>query len=176
MKQSRPPKQVYLGKYIFSAIVLLAILAGFLYFGIGLSKRDEVLIKERLTTLAGDMSKSDKESTATALLKVKGIAGAFADPMTLAMDHYAAGKFDKERLFSSVTRYRTMIGKARVSASDIIVKITDKEHAEVNFSGKFSGELKNGMSDTIIKDIEAELVKIDGKWLIKSMKFRNVLH
>lgn len=176
MKKSKPPRRIYLGKIIFFAVILLAVLAAAAYWGINVSKRDEVLIKEHLNTLANDLSKSDKESTATALLKVKGIAGAFADPMTLTMDQYAMGSYDHERLFASVTRYRSMIGKAQVSATDIIVKLIDKEHAEVYFSGKFAGELKNGMSDTIIKDIEAELVKIDGKWLIKSMKFRNILH
>ena len=176
MKKAQAVRRIYLGKYLFTAAVLLAAAAALLYWKIGLSQRDEVLIREHLHTLANNMSKSDGESTAAALLKVKGIAGAFADPMTLAMAHYAAGEFDKERLLSSAGRYRTMIGKAQVSASDITVEFTGKTQAKVYFSGKFSGVLKNGMSDTIIKDIEANLIKTDGKWLIKSMKFSDVLH
>ncbi len=80
------------------------------------------------------------------------------------------------RLLASVGRYRAMVGKAQVSAADIIVEIISKERAQVHFSGRFAGELKNGISNNIIKDIEAEFIKIDGRWLIKSMIFRNVLH
>ena len=176
MKNSQPVKRIYLGKIIFAVIILLAVTAITVYCCITLSRRDEVIIKERLHTLADDLSKSAKESTATALLKVKGISGAFAYPMTLAMDNYAQGSYDHERLLSSAGRYRTMISTVQVTASDIIVEIAGKDRAKVYFSGRFAGTLKNGINDTIIKDIEADLIKLDGKWLIKSIKFRNVLH
>ena len=169
-------KRIYLGKYIVLALLLLAAAAGGLYWYMTAEKRDEVLIKNMLNTLAEDLSKSDKESTATALLKVKGVAGVFADPMIFGMDRYAAGSYDRDRLLSSIGRYRTLIGKAEVTASDIIVEMQGKNQAKASFSGRFSGSLKNGMSDTIVKDIEAEFIKTDGKWLIRSMKFRNVLH
>ena len=171
----KPHKKIYIGKYIFFLLLLLSAIGAWYWYAVA-GKSDEALIGKVITTLANDLSKNKQESTATALLKVKGIAGAFADPMTLAMAHYAAGEFDKERLLSSAGRYRAMIGKAQVSASDITVEITGKTQAKVYFSGKFSGVLKNGMSDSVIKDIEANLIKIDGKWLIKSMKFSNVLH
>lgn len=176
MKKSKPSKRVYLGKYIVWGGVLLAGLAAFLFWSVTSAKSDEVLIRERLHALAGDLCKSEQESTAAALLKAQNIAGAFDEPMTLAMDNYAAGSYDHERLLASVGRYRAMVGKAQVSAADIIVEIISKERAQVHFSGRFAGELKNGISNNIIKDIEAEFIKIDGRWLIKSMIFRNVLH
>ncbi len=176
MVKSAPPKRVYIGKYLVLAAVLAATLAALLYWYITAEKRDEMLIKNVLTTLAADLSKSPSESTAAALLKVKGVAGAFAEPMTLAMDHYAAGSYDHERLLSSVGRYRAMVKQAAVTTSDITVELSDKTHARVYFSGRFSGELKSGMSDTIVKDIEAEFIKTNKHWRIKSMKFRNVLH
>ena len=171
----KPHKKIYLGKYIFTVLLLLAA-AGVWYWYAVAGKSDEALIGKAIAALASDLSKNKQESTATALLKVKGIAGAFADPMTLGMDQYAFGSYDRERLLASIGRYRAMISRAEVTASDITVEMLDKEHAKVYFSGRFAGELKNGMSDTIVKDIEAESVKIDGKWLIKSMKFRSVLH
>ena len=61
-------KRIYLGKYIVLALLLLAAAAGGLYWYMTMEKRDEVLIKNMLNTLAEDLSKSDKESTATALL------------------------------------------------------------------------------------------------------------
>ena len=165
-----------MGKYIFALLLLPAVVIGALYWYSAAGKRDEVLIGSLIDTLATDLSKNKQESPATALLKVKGIAGAFADPMTFSMDHYAFGSYDRDRLLSSIGRYRTMVGQAAVTASDITVEIIEKNRAKVYFSGRFAGELKNGMSDTIVKDIEAESVKIDGRWLIKSMKFRSVLH
>lgn len=174
--KSAPPKRVYIGKYLVLAAVLATALAALIYWYTAAEKRDEVRIKNVLTTLAADLSKTPSESTATALLKVKSIAGAFADPMTFAMDQYAAGSYDHDRLLSSVGRYRTMVKQAAVTASDITVELPEKTHAKVYFSGRFSGELKSGMSDTIVKDIEAEFIKINKHWRIKSMKFRNVLH
>lgn len=172
----KPLKKMYFGKYIFAVLLLLALAAGAWYWYSSAEKRDEAIIAKLIDTLAADLSKNHKESTATALLKVKGIAGAFTDPMTLAMDRYAAGSYDRDRLLSSIGRYRTMIAQANVTASDITVEMTGKNSARAYFSGRFAGELKNSMSDTIVKDIEAELIKLDGRWLIRSMKFRNVLH
>ena len=132
MVKSAPPKRVYIGKYLVLAAVLAATLAALLYWYITAEKRDEMLIKNVLTTLAADLSKSPSESTAAALLKVKGVAGAFAEPMTLAMDHYAAGSYDHERLLSSVGRYRAMVKQAAVTTSDITVELSDKTHAKVS--------------------------------------------
>ncbi|MBR2357276.1 MAG: hypothetical protein IKA65_04540 [Lentisphaeria bacterium] len=169
-------KRIYIGKYLVLGFIALLVLGFVIYYAANASKRDEVRIKNVLTDLAGNLSKTPQESTATALLKVKSIAGAFDCPMTFGMDHYAAGSYDSDRLFASVGRYRTLIKKANVTASDISVELLDKTRAKVFFSGRFAGELKNGMSDTIIKDIEAEFIKINKHWRIKSMKFRNVLH
>ena len=176
MKNPVGCKRISPVKAVFSAVILLAAAAAVVCCCINIAKRDEVLIRERLHTLAGDLSKSDRESTASALIKVKGIAGAFTNPMTMAMDNYASGSYDHERLLASAGRYRSMIAASQVAAADITVEMIGKDRAKVYFTGRFSGTLKNGMSDTIIKDIEAELIKTDGRWLIGSMKFRNVLH
>jgi len=169
-------KRIYIGKYLLITGVVLLALAAYLIWNLTQERRDEVRIKNLLYTLSADLSKTSDESAATALLKVRGVTGAFADPMLFAMDHYAQGSYDRERLLASVTRYRTTIAQAQVTADDVVIKITAPEAASGYFSGKFSGTLKNGMSDKIIKDIDVEFIKIDGKWKIKSLKFSNVLH
>ena len=169
-------KRIYIGKYLLLAIVILLSTAAGLFWYFSQEKRDEAQIRNLLHSLTENLSKSPDESAAAALLKVKTITGALADPMLFAMDHYAQGSYDRERILSSVTRYRTMIKTAKVSADDIVITVNSDSTATGFFSGKFVGELKNGMSDKIIKDIDAEFVKIDGKWKIKSLKFTNILH
>lgn len=169
-------KRLYLGKYIVLAVIALSVGCAVPFWYLSQEKRDEYLIKDLIRTLAENLSRTPEESTATALLKVKSIADAFTDPMSCAMGQYAAGEFDRERLIGSLTRYRAMVGKAVVSAGDITLEVTGKMSARVYFSGSFSGTLKSGMHDRIVKDIDAELVKLDGRWKIKQIKFTNVLH
>ena len=170
------PKRIYLGKFIVLAVI--AVLAGILvpYWYITNQSRDEQQIKNLISDLAENLSRTPQESTATALIKVKSIADAFTDPMTLAMDKYATGIYSRDRFFASLSRYRALVGEAQVAAADITVELTGKESARGYFSGSFSGKLKSGLSDKIVKDIDAEFVKINGKWKIKKLKFTNVLH
>lgn len=169
-------KRIYLGKWIVLLVVILAVGGYFLYWHLTAEKRDEAKIAMLVTSLAENLSKSDKESTATALLKVKAVADAFASPMSLAMDKYAFGEYDRDRLLASMGRYRALVKQAAVTAADIKITITAPDQAAGYFSGRFEGSLKSGPGDVIIKDIDAEFVKIDGRWKIKSLKFTNVLH
>ena len=169
-------QRINLGQIIVITMLVLAG-AGAFIFGYTLEdKRDEAAIKSLVTGLAENLSKNETESTASALLKVKAVADAFADPMTLAMDKYAFGDYDRERLLASMGRYRALVKSAKVSASDIRITITEKEKASGTFAGRFEGTLKSGPGDAIIKDIDAEFVKTEGRWKIKSLKFTNVLH
>ena len=169
-------QRINLGQIIVIAMLALAGAGAFL-FGYTLEdKRDEAAIKSLVTGLADNLSKTETESTASALIKVKAVADAFADPMTLEMDKYAFGDYDRDRLLASIGRYRALVGSAKVTASDIRITITAKEKANGTFAGRFEGTLKSGPGDVIVKDIDAEFVKIDGRWKIKSLKFTNVLH
>lgn len=167
---------VNLARLIIIALLVLAGAGAFLFGYRWAEKRDEAQITESLTSLAVNLSKTESESTAAALLKVKAVADAFADPMSLAMDRYAFGDYDRDRLLASMGRYRALVRTAQVSASDIRVTLTAADKAAATFSGRFEGSLKSGPGDVIIKDIDAEFVKIDGRWKIKSLKFTNVLH
>ena len=169
-------QSINLARVIMIAILVLAGAGAFLFGYRWAEKRDEAQITELLTTLAANLSKTESESTAAALLKVKAVADVFADPMSLAMDKYAFGDYDRDRLLASMGRYRALVRTARVSASDIRITITASDKANGTFAGKFDGSLKSGPGDVIIKDIDAEFVKIDGRWKIKSLKFTNVLH
>ena len=168
--------RINLGQIIVIIMLVLAG-AGAFIFGYTLEdRRDEAEIKSLVTGLAENLSKTENESTASALIKVKAVADAFADPMTLAMDKYAFGDYDRERLLASMGRYRALVKSAKVSASDIRITIAEKEKASGTFAGRFEGTLKSGPGDVIIKDIDAEFVKTEGRWKIKSLKFTNVLH
>ena len=46
MKKSQPVKKIYLGKIIFFAVILLALLTAVAYLSINSAKRDETLIKD----------------------------------------------------------------------------------------------------------------------------------
>ena len=168
--------RINLGQIIVITMLVLAGAGAFL-FGYTLEeRRDEAEIKSLVSGLADNLTQTETESTASALIKVKAVADAFADPMTLAMDKYAFGDYDRDRLLASMGRYRALVKSAKVSASDIRITITEKEKANGTFAGRFEGTLKSGPGDVIIKDIDAEFVKTEGRWKIKSLKFTNVLH
>ena len=91
--------RINLGQIIVITMLVLAGAGAFL-FGYTLEeRRDEAAIKSLVTGLADNLSKTETESTASALIKVKAVADAFADPMTLAMDKYAFGDYDRDRVF-----------------------------------------------------------------------------
>ena len=117
-------KRIYIGKYLLLVALLRAggIVAAVWHFT--QEKRDEVRIQKLLYALADDLSKNPTESAATALLKVKAVTGAFAEPLLLSMDNYAQGSFDRERLLANVSRYRTMIAQAQVTIDDVNIKIS----------------------------------------------------
>ena len=169
-------KRVYVGKYLLAAVLLLSAAAAFMWRYWSNNNSPETQIRLLLTELAGNLSKTPQESTATALVKVKSIADAFANPVDVAMDQYAFGKYDREKILSSLGRYRALIGSAVVMADDINIKITGPGTACGSFSGKFSGTLKSGSSEKLIRDVDVELIALDGKWKIKTLKFTKVLH
>ncbi len=169
-------KRLYIGKYLLLSAVLLLAGSFALFYYLNAEKRDEAKIRTLLHTLADDLSKNPQESAASSLLKIKSISNAFTDPASVSMDKYASGEFSNEQIISYAGKYRSLLRSAEVSVSDMQISIKDKTSANGFFSGRFSGKSKSGMSDTIVKDIEAVFVKQDGKWLIKSIKFSNVLH
>ena len=173
--RKKTPQKIYLGKYIVPAILLTVCTLSVLSWYWGREKRDEILIRSLIGELAEDLSKTPQESTTQSLLKVKNIADAFNSPADIVMDIYAAGSFDSEQLFNHATRYRTMLQTASVSVDNINITVIDENNASGYFSGSFSGTTKNGLSDRIVKDIEVDLIKVNNKWKIKSLKFSNVL-
>lgn len=169
-------KRIYVGKYLLAAVLLVAAAAAFVWRYGSNNNSPEMQIRLLLTELAGNLSKAPQESTATAMIKVKSIADAFADPVDVAMDRYAFGKYDREKMLSSLGRYRALVGSAVVAVDDINIEVTGPGTASCSFSGKFSGTLKSGSSEKLIRDVDVELIAIDGNWKIKKLKFTKVLH
>ncbi len=167
--------RVYLGKYLATAALLL-LAAGLAVWFFYDSDSDETKIRRTVDQLAQALSKTPGESAATALLKVQTIVNSFEAPVDVAMGEYALGTYDAERLAASAGQYRTYIARATVSADDFEITRTAPDRAHGFFSGKFSGESKNGLTHTEVQDIEVTLVKIDGRWKIKNIRFRKVLH
>ncbi len=169
-------KRIYIGKYLLFGILLLAGGISWLVWHFSADKRDEVKIRKVIYALAADLSKNNNESAAVALLKVKNVVNVFTDPVELAMDQYAYGPYDHDRLLSSVGRYRALLEEAEISVQDLQLEIIGDNQARGSFAGRFDGKTKSSMSEVIIKDVDIELVKIKNSWKIRSMRFIGVLH
>ena len=166
-------KRIYVGKFILIALLLAAAAICVYFYN---ANSDEKAIRKLLDTLVQDLSKTPGESTAAALLKVNSASTLFTDPLMLSMDKYASGSFSREQQLSHLGRYRTMIADARITISDLHLELKSPTEAAGYFSARFSGSMKNGMSDTIIKEVDIQFVKSGKKWLISSVQFRNILH
>lgn len=169
-------KRIYIGKYIVLALLILAVAGGIFYWKYTRDHRDEVQIRKLIAELAQSLNKNSEESAAVAILKVKGIADSFVAPVDLQFGQYSTGTLDQEELLARAGRYRTMLADARVAVSDLVIVMQSPTQARLEFAGSFNGSTKNGMSHSVVKDIDGIAVKIDDRWKIKKLSFRDVLH
>ena len=166
--------KIYIGKYVFLAVIIMLAAAAVLPLILKHAQSDEAKAMKVLTLLAQNLSKNADESTASALIKVKSAASAFAYPATIAMDKYISGTYDEEAMLSTIGRYRSFIKNAHLSINDPEIKMQN-DHAQITFSGKFSGTTKKALSETIVQDVTVDFIKLDGQWKIKNVRFSKVL-
>ena len=169
-------KKLYVGKYLLLAGLALLLTAGGIFWYLFQEKRDEAKIIRNLQTLAADLSKSSEENPAITLLKIKSCSDAFAFPSTISFGKNHSNEYDRERLTSSISRYRALFKELNISISDIQVTLKDSENADVIFSGQYTAESKLGSSHSDVNDVTAVMVKVDGSWKIKDLHLSKVLH
>ena len=158
------------------ALVLVLLAAAAVWWIWFRPETDEARIRRLFGELAESLCRDPSESTPTGLLKSRSVAETFTDPVEVTLDEYATGKLTQEQVLSHAMQYRAFLETANVSVSDLRITVTAPDRALCTFAGRFVGRSKSGASHREVRDLSAELVKVNNEWKIKSIQFEKVLH
>jgi hypothetical protein len=137
-----------------------------------LLKKDEAsLVKERLHELMAKASKQSEEAPLAALGSAQAVSRLFADSCDLALDQpQLSGTYSREDVAIHCAAARAQFSKVQFSLHELKASLRTKLTAEARFTAMLSGSLKDGDSVREVRDVDALLVKADGKWRISSLK------
>ena len=157
-------------------IVLFLIIAGAASYFLFFQNNDEKIIRKQLLSLAELTSKSANEKTTAAIIKNQALQKVFAPQCEL---HFGINMFDgvfsNLQLVNSISHANMYLQSSRIQVSDIIVTFIDPLNATVDFTGEFKGRSKSGSYIEEVRALSAQLQKIDGEWVIKSISIQQVL-
>ena len=156
-------------KYALIALIALVVAAGayFLFF-----KKDELsLVKAQIGSLAAEASKqSQQEAPLTSAAKAQALAGLFAETCEVKIDGVPiSGVFRRDEIPGHAMLVRGHFQKALFTIHDLDAELATELTAKASFTIMLVGTLGNGESVREVRDINAQLVKADGKWRISSL-------
>jgi len=156
-------------------VVLLAgIAAGVLCFWFGNS--DDKKIRKQFARLAENVTKERGEGNISMVCKMQGLGPLFSNSCEIYIPKsHLAGTYSPEELVSNVTRARMGFSSLKLEFYDIKINITGENTASVVFTGRLIGVVNNDKSADEIRELDASMEKIGGKWLFSSFKVVEVL-
>ena len=163
----------YMKKIVIS-VLLLGIVAGILWFWLG--NTDDKKIRKQFARLAENVTKEPKEGNISMVCKMQGLGTLFANScdIDIPKSHFS-GTYSPEEIVSNTTRGRIRFSSLKLEFYDIKINITGENTASVVFTGRLSGIVNNDKSDDEIRELDAAMEKVDGKWLFSSFKVVEVL-
>jgi len=161
-------------------IVVLVIIVGLIavagYFLLR-SPNEEQIIIDRLNRLAASVSKKSGEGPVTMVIKHQTIAGFIDGQCTVHIkEAMLIGNFTPEEFAAQMTRSRTMFKSLDGQVDCCEVQLdADGSRATIAFAIRITAELKSGKRFDEVRDLQAKVSKVDGKWLFTSFEIRQVL-
>lgn len=158
--------------------VLLAIvamlLAGAAYYFLFHSIEDKV--KKQLRLLAEYVSKDPGEKNLVMLFKTQNLPSLFAEQCDLEIaGSQLSGSYTPEEIMSHVVRGRMQFSKLSLNFYDIAVEYPGKTTARAEMTAKLAGTVDKNKAVEEVREIQAELKLVDGKWLFSKFKVVEVL-
>ncbi len=161
-------------KYI---IIALAVLLGAcaLWFFVFRST-DEAKIKKQFQILAESASKAGEETAATLYLKSASLSALFDDHCSLDVAHsFVSGSYTPEEVSSKMVQAHKLFETATMKIYNLTVRMDGENKASAIFTLRFTGKSKNGASFDETREIEASLIRKEGKWLFCAFKIAQVI-
>ena len=150
-----------------SAVLLLAALAVGAYF-LFFAEKEDARIRRGFNELSETVRKNGNEGMLVALEKAKTASKFFDDYCTLRLDQIPQG-------VGVMSRDNVASNTARISFYDMAVLVDPGgKEAQVTFTAVFKGS-GAGRSLEEPREMDAELVKKNGRWLIRTLAFREVI-
>lgn len=161
-------------KRIVILVLLIGIVAGFLWFWIGNS--EDKKIRKQFAKLAENVTKEPGEGNISMVRKMQWLGSLFANSCDIDIPKsYLSGTYSPKDIVSNATRARMGFSSLKLEFYDIKINLTGKNTANVVFTGRLSGVVNNDKSADEIRELDAVIKKIDGKWLFSSFKVVEVL-
>ena len=163
-------------KKIVSLIVIAAVLAtvGYLLFR---SPNESQRIIERLKLLTSNVSKKHSEGAVTMALKHQAIIGLINSQCTVFIkEAMLTGDFTPEEFAAQMIRSRSMFKAIDGQIDDCEVQLNAAQtSATISFAIRIIAELKSGRKIDEVRDLQATVKKVDGKWLFAGFEIHQVL-
>lgn len=167
-------------KKILIVTAILVLIAG-IGFGIRLiffGETPEAQIKRTFSELSHTVRKSGDEGMVVMLEKARAGARFFDDFCTLKLDRIpnGVGTMSRQNIAANTMMLRKYFNRMGVKFYDMEIHVDpDKPEAFVTFTAVFEGSPTSGRSVKETKEMDAGLVRKDGKWLFRSLAFRDVI-
>lgn len=159
---------------LFVLILAAAGVAGYFFF---FAEKEDVKIKRSFSELSDTVRKTGNEGMLVSLEKAKTASKFFDDYCTLKLDQIpqGVGVMSRDNIASNTAMLRKYFNTMRISFYDMAVTVNpDGKEALATFTAVFRGS-GQGRSVEEPREMDAELVKKNGRWLIRNLAFREVI-
>ncbi len=161
---------------ILIALFLLAALCagGYFFFR---SEQEDAVIRRNFNELSETVRKNGNEGMLVSLEKAKTASRFFDDFCTLKLDQIpqGVGVMSRDNVASNTALLRKYFNRMRISFYDMEIHLDPEgNEARATFTAVFQG---SGPGRTVEepREMDAGLVKKDGRWLIRTLAFRDVI-
>ncbi len=152
-------------------LLLLAGITGYLMY----LNSDEAQIRRSFAGLCGAVDKSSGSGFPASVASVKSLEKFLAEEVTIDADEKIdSGIFSRTQLVSRIFYAREYFQYFTVTFHDMDIS-ADGRTARVYAAAMLSGALNNGSRIREVREIAAELVKVNRQWLFSSFEIRKVL-
>lgn len=162
-------------KILLAGIPLILVLGGVVWFFF-FRQTEESIIRGRFRELSEAVEKKGPEGGIRAVATAQGLGNFFAERTSVDVDglSWLNGTYSPELIVSNAFRARQMFNKLSLEFNDIELEIGG-ETAKAFFTAVFDADLKNRDPVREIRELEAGLRKVDGKWIFESFRVRNII-
>ncbi len=157
--------------------VLLLIAAGAAACFFLFAEKEESKIKRSFGELSATVRKNGNEGMLVSLEKAKTASKFFDEFCALKLENIpqGVGRMSRDNIASNTAMLRKYFDRMDISFYDMEVFVEpDGAEARMSFTAVFKGS-GSGRSVEEPREMDAELVKKSGRWLIRSLAFREVI-
>ena len=158
--------------------IVLLCAGGFLLWKYLFSESSETQIRRTFQELSATVGKNGKEGLIVAMEKARDAAKFFDETCTLKLDRvpHGVGIMSRQDITANTLTLRNYFQTMKITFYDMEILVEkDRPEAQTTFTAVFEGTPSSGRSVKETKEMDAGLVNKDGRWLLKSLAFRDVI-